>query len=440
MQVKSKRAAARSQWVWPVFGLLNQTRTVKDEAQPKRPIATYAGGSLLMCAALAACVWAYMTWWPAALTPASEIEAMLASGQYRAAERAAARWTREKPRDPAAWYTLARARAGLNDLEGTVEALRKIPDWSVRKGDARFFEGKAFLKMHKVRLAEEAFLDCIRREERGENVALAANARLELMALYAMQERWDAFKRTVWDVYARLVPSDRLATLTMRMRSEFEQTRPDLNIEALRLRVDADPDDVQSLAGLATAYDRASELGEAVRLLKQAVQKAPHDDAIWARYLDVLYRSGAIEELRTELARHPERAANSPEVHNLRGVLAQSSGDFEAAESAFRRALDLRPDVPEYHHRLGQVLLRLGKPEEAAHEAAERSRLIEAREALRLAWNDFADTNEKNPADVTAAQLRALARACAAASMTREADAWEALAREHAQLAQPARP
>ncbi len=362
----------------------------------------------------------------AAAPSAGQIETMIGARQFGDAERGALKLTRDDPRDPRAWLLLARARAGAEDFSGAVEALRRVPDWSVRKGEALFFEGQALKKLARGREAERVFENYLDRARQGQQTPLASNARLELMAHYAMQERFDSFRRVFWELFPSLGPADQLETLTMRMRSEFEQTKADLSIEHLGRYVAADPEDAHALAGLAAAYDHAGQLPETLRLYAQAHTLRPDDPEIRARYLDALYRSGDQAGLTQALESGRDLPTNDA-IENLTGVAAMARNDSEVAAEAFTRAVALRPDIPEYHHRLSQALLRLGRSEEAAHQAAERTRLIAAREALRKAWNAFAEAYEKSPQSITRELLMALSQACATADWPREAAAWASL-------------
>jgi Flp pilus assembly protein TadD len=352
----------------------------------------------------------------------ADVEALLARKRYADAADGSERLVRSDPDDPRAWYLLARASAGAGRLARAVEALRHIPDWSLRKPDALFFEGKLLLEQHLGRQAEAALRACIARDVSG--VGLADNARLELLALCAMEERREAFVDTFWEVYPRLDGPDRLAVLTMRMRLEFEQTKPELNAALLRDYVAKDPEDAQARAGLAAALDHAGDLTAARRLYEEALALAPGDPELRERTLDVLLRAGDMEALTRVLAGRPPGSDDRAEMRKFLGIEAQSRGDSRGAAEHFARAAERRPDVPEYHHRLAQALIRLGRREEAAEATARRTRLNEAREELRKAWNAFATAFEVDPDAVAPELLEAIARACAAAGQSRESGAW----------------
>ncbi len=359
-------------------------------------------------------------------TPTIErVETLIASKRYSEAVDEAEALRKANPdENPRVLYALARAKAGLEDLEGAVEALREIPDWSRRKPEALFFSGKALMKLHRGRDAEQAYLACISRQDSGST--LASSARLELMALYAMEERVDEFRSIFWETYPRLSEADRLPVLTMRMRIEFEQAQPEINERSLRPFVKTDPDDGHALAGLAAALMRSNQLSEARAFLARAVNLIPSDPEIRERYLEVLHQTGDLSALETVLAARSTGSEHRPKIQKFLGIVSQAKGDLPAAESAFRRAIELDPNEAEYHHRLSQVLFQQGKPDAARAEAAERARLNQARESFRKTWNRFADLFETHPEKVHAEMLLGMAQACEKVGLSREAAAWSA--------------
>lgn len=356
---------------------------------------------------------------------AASVESALASRQFGRAIDEAQDLLRATPNDPRLLYNLARGYMGAGDAERAVEALQKIPPWSLRKPEALFYEGKIRLAQKRGRDAEQAFRACV-----ATGAPVADNARLELLAILAMEERFDAFKQVFWEVYPRLGASDRLPVLTMRMRLEFEQVKPELNAESLREFLAADPGDTQARAGLAAALDHAGDPIQALTLYAQALQEAPEDLSLRERYLDLLNRTGESASLRTVLAQRPAGSDDRAAIQRFLGLVAQTDGKLPEAEAAYHRSIAADPGVSETHHRLSQVLQRLGQREAAAAAAAERDRINRVRDALHKAWNDFADTFENRPEQLTADLLLGMSRACGACDLSREADAWASAARQ----------
>lgn len=366
-------------------------------------------------------MWAPRRWWTGASR--ERAEALISARRFAAAGAEAEAYLQTHPDDPRTLMALGRARAGARDLDGCVRALDRVPEWSILKSQALLFAGKALMERHRAAEAERRFRACIAREARDPGSAQAA--RLELLPLLAREERLDEFRALVWETYARVVPADRMIVLTMRMRIEFERAMPESDARALRAILAADPRDYQARAGLATVLDHQGKLPEARAEFAQALVVAPDDPAIRERYLDLLHRLGGVSsEFRAVLAARPAGSDSRPEMLKYLGLAAEARGDLHTAESAYARIVALAPEVPEYHHRLSQVLYRLGRRAEAERQAAANARISRGREELRKAWDLFANAFEAPTHEVAPALVRNLARACAASDLRREAIAW----------------
>lgn len=71
------------------------------------------------------------------------------------------------------------------------------------------------------------------------------------------------------------------------------------------------------------------------------------------------------------LEKHDALVATLPRsvfAHHNRGIALLAAGDLDAAEAAFRRALELNPNYGEIHYHLGDVLTRRGNKSAAATE------------------------------------------------------------------------
>jgi len=372
-------------------------------------------------------VWIWQPWVP---DTHLGVEQAIKKRQFSLAEAGAEKLTRTDPRDTRAWLLLARARTATKDMAGAVEALRKIPDFSLHKPDALYFEAKSLLEMHRGRDAEQAFRKCVAKSAAGSGIQV--NAQIELLAIFAMEERWEEFKEMFWQLYPQMSGQETVTALTMRMRSEFEQTKPELSIEFLSQFVAADPSDANALAGLAAAQDQLGNLSEALKLYQQASELDPKNLDLRDRYLGALLRHGDMETLKTEVEALPQAAHERAAIMKIRAIMAQNAGAFDDAASLLDKYLQIRPDDSEAVHRIGQVLLRLGRKDEAAKWTEARNELNAGRDKLREAWNDFADRYESDPNNVSADLLRQLGKACKQARMDREGNAWLKVASEFA--------
>jgi len=91
-----------------------------------------------------------------------------------------------------------------------------------------------------------------------------------------------------------------------------------------------------------------------------------------------LHRAGNLEDARTLYARILSLAPAHADALHFSGVLAHQQGRGEAL-ALIRRSIALRPDVPDWHNNLGNVLLSDGQVDAAADAYEAAARLAPAR-------------------------------------------------------------
>jgi protein O-GlcNAc transferase len=137
--------------------------------------------------------------------------------------------------------------------------------------------------------------------------------------------------------------------------------------------------------------DMEPQVEKLIRERRAAVQADPQSAEAWGRLGMVFQAHGLWEE--AVLAHQRAQELDPTEVrwpYFLGDVLIILGTDLEAAEQAFRRALELRPGYAPTHMRLGSVLLARDQVEEAA---------VELERALDL-------QPDLQPARVTLAQVQ----------------------------------
>jgi tetratricopeptide (TPR) repeat protein len=124
------------------------------------------------------------------------------------------------------------------------------------------------------------------------------------------------------------------------------------------------------------------------RLLRLALERRDHPRArLMAEYLlqrapeepEHHFLAGLVaahDDRRDEARGHYQDAiaranGNYPEAYFNLGLLEKGAGDLAAAEAAYRKAIELRPDYQQAYNNLGLVLAQAGKPRDA--EAALRA-------------------------------------------------------------------
>ncbi len=155
------------------------------------------------------------------------------------------------------------------------------------------------------------------------------------------------------------------------------------------------PDNASLLANLSVARRYCGQLNEAVEAADQALAQAPDLLAAWNALLLALVSADQLDRARTELALAMELHPGAASLQHLRGQLAEkdgpsarqpdsatamrlldearrlvSAGSLGPAEATFRQALAVEPDSMRARLGLGELLLRLERPQEAARELA----------------------------------------------------------------------
>jgi type IV pilus assembly protein PilF len=122
---------------------------------------------------------------------------------------------------------------------------------------------------------------------------------------------------------------------------------------------------VQETAGL--VYERLEDKTKAQRAFSAAARLGKDDPAIQNSYAGYLCRNGktvAGEKLFVEVARSP--LYQTPEVALLNaGVCVGGAGDVLDAERYFKRALTIKPNMPEALLQLGNLALSRGDSNDA---------------------------------------------------------------------------
>jgi Flp pilus assembly protein TadD len=137
-------------------------------------------------------------------------------------------------------------------------------------------------------------------------------------------------------------------------------------LEAIDLRVES----LSERTGAATR-DLGLKLLEGVSALEQPVNALRDEmDTIRSRmqeFAEMMAKTGSLIEEFQRREQEAARAAALAEARscNARGAALHHAGQDEAAEAAFRRALELDPALAEAHNNLGIVLGRLGRSSEA---------------------------------------------------------------------------
>jgi tetratricopeptide (TPR) repeat protein len=130
--------------------------------------------------------------------------------------------------------------------------------------------------------------------------------------------------------------------------------------------VAAQPDDIALLNDLGNAYLKAGKANESVRVFRKMTEMEPDASATYCSLGNALVQAGDFDGAEAAYRRavdiDPSEAG--PFYNRLANVYCNQGHD-ERAERAFRKCLEFRLDDPMYHCGLGDILVKLGKINDA---------------------------------------------------------------------------
>jgi thioredoxin-like negative regulator of GroEL len=355
----------------------------------------------------------------------------IGQGRDREAEWALRERLRRSPHDGEALSLLARILAARGDSLGCAQTLHQVPFWWPTKGTMLFLEGQAFKRIDRMSDAEAAWTELTAMDPLHPMPdALVSKAVLELLELYALEQRWDEARRLLWRAFDDAEPADRPALLILRVRTELERIPPSTAVVKLRRFAAAVPEDWEARRALALAEQAIGNPHEAIRNLARCLDERRADPRGWREYLSILYERGDQDGLREALARVPAAAADDPEIQKHRAKLFETHADWARAAAAYRGMVEIEPFNAEYLYRLAAAEERLGQRDQA-REHRDQSRMIRAARAdLAAAFQTYLDTSKAAPPaphDLAAAVQR-LASIAEVLGWERDAEAWSQLA------------
>lgn len=125
------------------------------------------------------------------------------------------------------------------------------------------------------------------------------------------------------------------------------------------------------LARIAAAkcYSSGNETEKAFSVLNALAREFPND-------ADVLYLSAKLhmKAFNDSTLAMFQRTPSSYRVHELSGEVFEVEDRYADAAAEYRKAIEVNPDAPELHYRLGRAILLQSHTPEALHEAASEFR------------------------------------------------------------------
>jgi tetratricopeptide (TPR) repeat protein len=383
----------------------------KESPAPRQLGHRRLGWTFRLLAGLAgACLVAVLAWprdTPAQLLKQARID--YEAKRYEQADARLAELARLRSPSSADWMLRGEVAIGRKQVDDALADFERIPDTDKLAPRARFKQGQAELRRHRVRAAEEAFLHALRLDPK------LVQARRELVFIYGMQLRRPEVSAQ-FSALADLVPLtfDDVFNWCL-LRNVIWDTAE--TVTDLQRYVEADPTDRASRLALAETLRQLRRLDEADQVLSVLPDSDPDARATRVRLAFDRNDETTAEEL---LAGGP---ADHAGLARLRGRLAFNRRDWSAALEHMRMAYARDPLDRETLSILGRSLERLGDDKAAAPflEAARNEDMLNGTFQLASGLR----TQHTTPKPEV---LRQLGAACAAANRLPEARAWYRLA------------
>jgi tetratricopeptide (TPR) repeat protein len=171
------------------------------------------------------------------------------------------------------------------------------------------------------------------------------------------------------------------------IRNAIDAGDGDYEIQHMRQKMTANPDDLQLRLELARLYRKRGYTEVAIEHYRLAAARFPDSAEVQLELIKALRDLGLQQEgahsLETFLRNHPQK---SPELASWLGILDDECRNWTAGEQAHRAALALGPDSDYLHNNLGYNLLMQGQKDAAA---AEFRRALELNPKSDLARNNL---------------------------------------------------
>lgn len=277
------------------------------------------------------------------------VELKLADGQVEEAKRLASTILVADAQDAVGLYFQGRIALAGNDILQAVDFFESSIGRDATFSASHHYLGLARLAQGRAQQAEEALREAVRLRPDNEpgHLMLAKLYLAQKKPAEAEHEAWQALRANPTNPEAALLAGDALAQAKNWNKAEGVYG------EIVR-QLPGQPAGYVKMAVLRQLQGRSAE---AAPFFAQALSRAPNDLSILQDYLRALLDSKQGEAADRILHAHLAHAPRDPNVWRLAGRLYVAQHKLDKAERAFRKAIDLAPDVALMHYELGQLYL-----------------------------------------------------------------------------------
>jgi tetratricopeptide (TPR) repeat protein len=350
--------------------------------------------------------------------------------QWSRADTAMGRLVARRPHDAEVLLMAARVAAGRGDLERCWSILNRVPERSPLKPEALTREAQAAQSLHHARRAEAAWSKLLElTESRPELATFRLTAQAELVSLFSLERRVAEAQAVLWQMYPDHSERWRLLIGLARIKAHGAPSQEAMQI--LQQIVLQDPDDFNARRALAICSAETLQWERAIELITSGPELERGDDQSREILLECYLRQQQWDAMDALIAELDLKSAG-PKTLRLCSERYENAGQWDKAESYYRRALESDDWDHTTHYRLGQLLQRRGQTEYAQQHMAKFHDLKKHRDALA----DFVAKYPQSAPEAWSAPEPAtcleISGNCAALGRLDEARAWlrEALRQE----------
>lgn len=338
--------------------------------KPRSRIAIATIVAVLLIAGIA--IWQF--WWRPQLRAArwlKQARTFRLARDYASAEHAAAAANAIDPSAAEAAVIAAECAAEQGHDDQAIQYLQRMTstDRRLRLRAAMLAARLNHHRLHRLSDAEKAYRDALELDPNH------IEAHTELAKLLGLCGRM----REAIPHVLHLIQMDIETDLLVLIAKESGVVR---DIEALNLARQADPNDPNMLTGLAWHAADSGQNDQAILLLRDAIQHAPHFIPAHIALGQQLLATRQLAELNAWQAALPPDAAALSETWFIRAGLAEINGDLRGAIRCYGEGLRLAPESRTATAHIARLLSETQEPE-LAERFAERLRRCQALETVQ---------------------------------------------------------
>ena len=307
-------------------------------------------------------------------TSRAEIAGLAEAGRLDDAESKLALLLRSDPRNPgtnllAAQVAMARSEPVTNSGMGSdpgpaIKALEYLGRVETRDEKlaaiARLWRGKAERYLGRLDEAEESWLESLRLDP------AVPEAGWLLLQEYYLQARSDEFRSLSLQLHrGESDPRDRALLLLEPLRQEVMPPAPASLVLWFDPIASRHPNGLRANIALGLALVRSSQSDPGMNLLRKVVELHPERRESWEALMTGLEETSDVEELPIVLKSLPGIFSSSPWIVKYQARIDEDGGNWRAAASGYRRALESSIADPRLEYRLARCLRRIGEQAEA---------------------------------------------------------------------------